>query len=1125
MTKRAKIAFALIVFIVMPFMVSGQEVTINLRQARLETVLDTLEALTGCTFYYTEPPIDINRRMDISAEKTDIREVLNDFFSGTNIDVKINGKKVYLSEKSLQDTQVTTNQPLKYTGVVTDAEGEPVFGARVVIKGTTIYAVTDFDGRFHMETKRGTIIVISSLGYADEEITLGEDTDLSIMLSTVAINLEDVVVVGYSTRSREKLISSVSNLQAKELVKSEVPNLENALSGKVAGVFSRQTSGEPGMDNANLTIRGFGTALVVVDGIPGRNYSDLDPNEIESISVLKDASAAAVYGMQGANGVILVTTKRGAHNKPAQIEATAKFTIQQPARYPKTADYNLYNTLLNEYNINRKLLTDRAATATAEEMAVTPGLTDTDWYSEMFRAAPSAQANLNITGGTDKIRYFVSGGYLFQGGVWTTNATSKNRFNLRSNLDADLAEGLKASVGVGIVVDNMKYPFTYSSMIARYIGKAAPSFPVRWNEDDEYYAFNGEGTFNPRALADRDAAGYRDLNERSFTVDATLEYKIPFFEGLSVKANLGYSFNNSYQRSWGKVIPYIGYYDGFGVFYESASASYADKADMTVSTTDYNNLVFQGYLNYDRTFNTKHTVNAGLVYELNSATNNYFYTSRFNYPSVITDRLYAGLSGANLSDGESIRTYHSVSVVERFSYDYRSKYFIDINCRLDGAQYFSRKWGLFPSVSLGWMMTNESWMKEVKNVIQELKVRASYGVLGDLSAAKSYYDNYEMYYYQSGYKYPGSEMTYGDRTILSLEQTINANPDFTWSTSTIANIGVDFKLFSNSLLTGSAEAFYRKREGLPAMMANDNAGALATYYNINDDNTRGIDLSLNHSNKIGEVSYSIGTNFSWSRTRYGHVEHTEYASGYTDWLSNTAYRWTNIRWGYKVIGRYQTYEEIDNSPMHPNTNNNTVILPGDLKYEDYNGDGYIDDKDIQPIGRTSYPEIMYGINMSASWRDFDFSLFLQGATLCQFTISSYDQFAFENGRTQDNCWAYFQSRWHKADYSDPNSEWIPGDFPAIRDWQDKNINNYASDFWMFDGTYLRVKNIELGYTFPIKSQDAGSQSLSMRLYASAYNPFTFAAQKYFDPEVPSSAYTFASYPQIKSYIIGLNVKF
>lgn len=1094
----------------------AQSVTLTLKDATVAEALDAVVSQTGCFLYYTQPPVNLGYKVSIDLEEVSLETAMKAIFEGQDIEVSLNGNKVYLSEKVKTRSSVR-----EWHGTIVGTDGLPVIGAAIIVKGTLDGATTDIDGNFSLKAAEGAILQVSSIGYEDREVRAAGSGELNIVLNLKAVQLEEVVMVGYSTRTREKLISSVSSIGGDKLVQTDVPNIENALSGKVSGVFSRQTSGEPGNDGADIRIRGFGSALVVVDGIPGRKYSDIDPNEIESVSVLKDASAAAVYGMQGANGVILVTTKRGSRSKPTSVEVTSKFGIQTPTRYPKASDSALYQELLNEYRINHKLIENHAYTALDGDLVIEGTKYDTDWYKLMIQPAPESRTNVSISGGSEKLNYFVSGGYLYQGGIWSMNSTSKNRFNLRSNIDADLAPGLTASVGMGLIAAECVYPGVTSEHIGQAFGKASPLMPVKWYDGTRYYAFMAEKTDNPVAISDPDASGYRSTSARDASVDLSLEYKVPFVQGLSLKANLGYTFETNYGRNWQKTIVYQGYRSAIDEYWLSESASYNDKADLTVYNSNRNDMLFQGYVTYKRSFGGDHNVNAVLVYEAGNASYRYFKTKRNSYPSTVVDRLDAGLGGANVTDSETLRTYHTMSLVERFSYDWRSIWFIDINTRLDGAQYFARKWGFFPSLSLGWMLTNEPWMEDHKAVLKELKLRASYGVLGDLSDAKAYYDATDMYYYQAGYKYPGTEMVFGDRSLLSLELTRNANPDFTWSTSRIANAGVDFSLFKGNLLRGSVDVFYRSRNGLPAMKANDNSGDLATYYNLNSDSTRGIELSLDHSHSIGEFSYGATLNFSWSRSKYGHVEHTDYASGYEDWRNNTSYRWTNIRWGYNCIGRFDSFEEAARYAMYRDSKYNTVILPGDLKYEDVNDDGYIDENDIVPIGRTAYPEILYGLNLTASWKGFDFNVFLQGAALSQFTISVYDKYAFSDNQTGLNAWAYFADRWHKSDYTSTDSGWVQGYFPATRDAQAPQVNKLDSSFWMFDGSYLRVKNIELGYTF----KPDWKSNPELRVYLSAYNPLTIASQSFFDPEQSENSYSFASYPQLKTWSIGVNLRF
>lgn len=1097
----------------------AQTVTGNFNSQPLRSVLKNAEEQTGLSIIYDVNDIDETKIVNVSCRKTPVVDFLKKIL-GDEVDIILQDKIIILKKKN-PNIQSLTSVDLK--GIVIDNNGNPIVGAGIFIAGTDIGTLSGLDGAFFIpEVDVGKEVVVSFIGFKPLTLYAGKDNFENITLYEDTVLLDDVVVVGYSQKSREKLMSSVSTINSEKLVQSSVPNLENALSGKVSGVFSRQSSGEPGNDNANLTIRGFGQALIVVDGIPGRNFGSISPEEIESISVLKDASAASVYGMQGANGVIVVTTKRGARDKKTSIDVNAKYGLQMPCNYPQAASTELWQTLVNEYNSNLKLINNRNAVITADDIVDRDYDINTNWYDEIIRNAPMVQANMRVSGGKKGISYFIFGGYMYQGGIWSTNSTSSSRFNLRANLDFDFFDNFKASLNVSTIVNSNKYPGSSSDMIARNIKQTAPNIPVRWEEHEEYYAFGGEGTYNPVALADSDASGYQHTDINTTNFDFILEYKAPFLKGLSAKAVVAYMFSNSLDKNWFINPVYMGYKPDSGEYYMNAAYSNTNKASLSLGTSKTSNITSQFFLNYINNFG-KHSVNSGLVFEIIEENYHYFSTSRGNFPSTVVDMLTAGNAENQITNTESQRKYRSASLIGHFSYDYASKYFVDFNFRYDGAQYFAEKWGFFPSVSLGWMLTNEGCMESSKRVLDEFKIRISWGKLGDLSAAKSYYAASEQYYYQSGYNYPGVSMTFGDRTIYGVSPTLNPNMAFTWSTSQMVNAGIDFQLWKGHL-SGSVDAFYRKRDGLPAQKANDNAGALATWYNLNGDNTRGVEFSLNHAHSVGHFSYNIGANLSWSRTRSGYVESMPWQNGYSEWKWHSQGRWTNVRWGLKCIGRYESYEDIDNAPIHKDSNNNAIILPGDLKYEDWNKDGYIDEYDYRPIERTAYPELMYGLNFNFKYRNFDLTMFFQGAGLCSFEISAFDKDAFMEGRTNMNTWKYFEDRWHKSDYTDPSSAWIPGYFPAIRDMNTPTINRLPSDFWYFDGSYVRLKNLEFGYTFPSKWMNR-AKIQSLRMYVSAYNLFTISSQKYFDPEQRESYESFASYPQIKSFSVGLNINF
>lgn len=1027
--------------------------------------------------------------------------------------------------KSFADTE--SQQQKQITGIITDDTGATLPGVSIVEKGTTNGTITKADGTYSIQVGTDAVLVFSFIGLKTQEIAVAGQTEINVRLVQESIGLEEVVAVGYGTKTREQIISSVSTITTEDLVKSTAPNLEQALSGKLSGVFSRQTSGEPGNDGADIKIRGFGSALVVVDGVPGRNYSDLDPNEIESFTVLKDAASAAVYGMQGANGVILVTTKRGKKGD-AQMNISTRFGIQQAHRMPQVLSTDMWQTLVSEYRANEKLISSRNATITNEDLSKRVYAYDTNWYDELLQNAPISQSNMNISGGTDKVKYFFSGGFLHQGGIWNTNSTKKNRFNIRSNIDVELTKSISVSLGLGGTLIKTQYPGASAENIAGTL-RSASYIPIKYPGYEDYYASPSiAGGGNPVALADPSASGYSHNETKDYSTDFSIKYKAPFLDGLSFKGVVGYNSHDGWGKNWNTNIVYVSYAQDVDLYQLSNSATENDKASLSRRDDNNYSLTLQGFINYKQSFGN-HNVNSAVILEQMQAKDRYFIAGRGDYPSTVLDMLEGGLNTINKTASDYLREYRSRSVIGRFSYDYNTKYLVEFNFRYDGAQYFADKWGFFPSVSAGWFLSKEEFMSGIKGTLNELKIRGSWGQLGDLSAAQIYYsglyrdDGTELYYYQSGYKYPGDALTFGDRTLYNPTETVQANPDFTWSKSTMTNIGFDAKLWNNKL-TVSSDVFIRERSGLPAQKAEDNAGVLKTWYNLNSDQTRGFELEVGHENKVGEFNYTIDANMSWARTKMTKVEHGQFTSGYSEWKWNSEGNWNNVRWGYDYIGRYQNQDEINTAPMYENSKQNTEILPGDLKYADYNGDGYINEYDQMPIGRTSYPELMFGATFSAQWKNLDFTMFWQGASLSRFNLGVFDTQAFRQGNLETNTWSYFEDRWHKADYTNPDSEWIPGEFPAIRDFFSPNINGGSSNFWNFDGTYVRLKNIELGYTIPESITDRVNVK-KLRIYMSANNALTFASQKYFDPEQREGGWNLANYPQIRTFNCGLSLNF
>ena len=1098
------------------------KVTVRLNGSTVKQVLKEIESKTEFSFLYNDELIDVNRKVNLDVKDQAVSEVLDQLFKSSGVIYRVVDQRIILTTSTQVDVVSTQQQDLTISGIVTDDRGEPIPGVNVFeTSDMTNGVITGIDGSYSITVSNSdALLTFSFIGFDSQEIEVAGRSSINITLLEEMKGLDEVVVVGYGSQTRSKLTSSISTVKTEELKQAAVANLENALGGRMSGVFARQTSGEPGNDGADIRIRGFGSALIVVDGVPGRDYSNLDPNEIESISVLKDAASAAVYGMQGANGVILVTTKKGSSNAPT-IEINSFMGFQSPTRYPESMGSLDYQMMQNTFRANNQLLNNPDAVIPDQDMEVNPLLPNTNWSDEAIRNnAPMSQTNVNIIGGSENVKYFFSAGYLNQEGLWTANSTSKDRYNVRSNLDMTITDNFKVQAGIGGIFTQLDYPGAGQHAIGENIIFSPPTYNSRNDMGYEYVPV--KSIFNPLALMDPEASGYTKDNQREWNINLSAEYQVPFVEGLSVKGVLGYDTWDQQKKDWNKKITFYNEVDG--EFNEYVSPDGYNRTKLALTDGTSYDLTLQAFLKYVKSFEN-HNFNASVIYEETRANSHGFNTGRDTYTTDLVDNIPSGMDDDTKWNGEWERTYATQSYIGRLAYDFDTKYLVEFVGRYDGAQYFApdNRWGFFPAVSAGWMISKESFMESLRDVVSELKLRASWGQLGDMSAAKNYYSNDEDYYWKEGYKYPGDPLQLGDDKFYTLEERLVANPDFTWSKSTTYNIGIDAKLWRNKLgITG--EVFYRERTDLPSKKADDNAGNLATYYNLNADNTRGFEIAIDHHNSINEFKYNIAANLSWARSKYGYTEQGTFTSGYNQWRYGYEGNWNNSYWGYGVDGRYQNSDQIIQGDYLVGQNKDDMF-PGDVIYEDWNGDGYIDSKDEHVIGRGEYPEIIYGLTVGMEWKGLDFMMFWQGAGKSEYYLWGSSTNPFKQNTPDRGSFEFLGDYWHKADYTEAGSEWVAGEYPTYRNGY-KEINAYgggSNTFWQRDGSYVRLKNIELGYTLP-KFLTEKVNIQSARFYVSGVNLLTFNSFKYIDPETRGSQ-DISDYPQTKSINVGVNLKF
>lgn len=1085
------------------------QITLTLRNRPMREVIKEIEKVSDYRFFYNDDLPGLNARISVNVKDGSIQNVLAQIAEQASVSYVLkDNSQIVLSSKA---ASIQQQQKKVISGVVLDQSGEPIIGANVVERGTTNGTITDLDGRYSLEVSsdRATL-QISYIGYNTLEMAIAGNSVLNVSLREDTQRLDEVVVVGYGVQKRASVTGSVASLQAKDIATVKSPNVTNALAGKLPGLRAVQRSGAPGDDAASVDIRGFGNALVIVDGVE-RDFTQIDANDIESISILKDASAA-VYGFKGANGVILVTTKKGEISKP-KISYNGYYGFQKVTRYPELYDAYEYASLYNEAQMNVGV----KAPFSQEELekyrdGSDPAYPNTNWWDLATRkSAPQTYHNLSVSGGAEKVKYYFSLGYTGQEGIWVSKDQNYRKYNVRSNINAEITKGLTVGLQLSGRLDTRNKP--YDQEIFKAIMKAHPNLPVYANNMPPYYQDTGDNA-NPMQIINSSEVGYDKRDRREFNGSLTVNWELPWVKGLSVKALLSYDYNNLFEKKWFKEY-YEYQYDEINQTYNKNTRHALSTLDSKAENSFMPNQQYS--LNYQNTFG-KHDIGALLLWEMKNYRKDWISAYRQFYVSAI-DQMKAGDNTNKNNDGNAEVSAHE-GLVGRVNYAYASKYLAEVSFRYDGSYKFASgsRWGFFPAVSLGWRLSEESFFKDNVSFIDNLKIRGSYGKVGDEG-------DFAAFQYLTGYKYPSGNYVLGSEGLSNgAEDKGLPNLDLTWYESTTANIGFEASAL-NGLISAEFDYFERRRKGLLAnrlLTLPTSFGQSLPQENLNSDRTRGFELVLTHRHTIGKVSYSVSANFTTTRELNRYVERAESGNMYEDWRNNTNDRYKSIAWGYEALGQFQSYEEILNAPIQDG-NGNKSLMPGDIRYSDINQDGIIDDKDKKPIGHSNTPSMYYGLNLSANWNGFDFTAFFQGAAGHEVKVGETftDPFIQQGLGTGVVFWL---DRWHRENPEDVNSAWIPGSMPAVRP-TGFSLNNETSTWTLLKANYLRLKTIEIGYTLP-KVWLARVGLENVRIYVNSYNPLTITKgglMKYMDPE--NSQENLHYYPQMKSYNFGINLTF
>lgn len=991
-------------------------------------------------------------------------------------------------------------------GLVKDATGEVVIGASVFEKGTTNGTITDIDGAYSIRvTGEKSTLVFSYIGYTPVELTVGNRKTIDITLKEDAELLDEVVVVGYGTQRKATLTGAVSSVKGENLKAAGVANVSNTFAGRIPGVIATNRSGEPGADYSTILIRGKGSLndnspLIVIDGVANRNGLDrLSPNDIESVNVLKDASAA-IYGAQAANGVILVTTKRGSGDKPT-ITYNGTVSMSEFTRTPDLMNAYQFMTYADEISgyTGKQKIYENIKGGYLDGTIDRNQYGDTDWMAAAFdRFAPQTRHSLSVSGGSEKVKYYISGDFSYQKPNFKNTKFDFQTMQVRSNIDAQVTKDLKIGLDLSARKEDRNNSI-YSTGTMFWEAFMAPPHLY------DYYpnGLPGPGLANGNnlaVLAAGDDTGYDRINDFFLDSKITFELKMPWItQGLSLSGYAAFDIRYRNQKKFWDVWDTYNYNSETGNYDKKTTNMDGNNINLN---QDANNNISKTYhlrLNYERTFGD-HNVGAFIAYEQNQYEGESFWAWRGYYLSSKPDYLDFGADKDKTNGGRGYATARQ-NFFGRLNYAYKGKYMAEFTLRHDGSMNFDTegRWGTFPGMSVGWRLSEEKFMKEAAPFVNDLKLRASWGKLGN---DRSYdRDNNPIYYqYLSTFNMQNGAILGEDPSIRKgFVPGRIGNPNITWEKVDTKNIAVDATLW-NGLLSFTAEYFMQNRKDI---LTPKNAsipkytGLTLPDQNIGEVDNKGFELMLNHRNRIGKVNYYVGANFTYTKNT---IKFFDEAANVPEWQKRTGHS-LDTWLMYKTDGIYQTKEEIDNSIHLPGAQ------PGDIKYVDVDGDKTISENDRIRSKNGNIPRIVYGINLGAEWKGLELNMLFTGQGQAYQMIVPYSYNLDKD---------FFENRWISAEET-PNSK-----YPRAFN-KDEKMNTKQSDFWLYDASFIRLKNVEIAYTLPNKWMKRVKMQ-NVRLYVTGNNLFTIDKIKLQDPESNATS-AGQYYPQSRTYTFGVNLSF
>ncbi|WP_346770226.1 TonB-dependent receptor [Bacteroides graminisolvens] len=1007
-------------------------------------------------------------------------------------------------------------QQRQVTGIVKDQTGEPIIGASVLEKGSTNGVITDLDGNFKLTVSNAVkaVLQISYVGYKTQETSVNGKTLLEVVLKEDTELLDEVVVVGYGAQKKESVVGAISQVSSKELLASPAANVSQAIAGKIPGVITTQTSGAPGQDDTKINIRGRatfagdGSPLILVDGVE-RTFSQIAPDDIETISVLKDASATAVYGVRGANGVMLITTKRGRDQKP-EVNLTANWQIQSPTRSDTYLDSYQSVVLLEEALKNDGLPSQFSANdiemyrkSAAGELSGLDAMLypNVDWYDEVLKkSAPAQRYNVSVRGGTKRMRYYASAELYDQKGLikelsqdmyGNSSSPSYRRYAFRANMDLFLTKDLTFSVNFGTRFEerrgsNTSESSTYSQTFYELNHTPGWLFPVSYevqNGESTKTLYGGSSQYQSNIVAALAKGGYyratNTINETNFILDYKMDW---LTKGLSAKGMVSFDYDSYYKKMF--KADFATYELNDRDNYESMDAYNQFNSDGELAYSKENSTTYKLYMeaqvNYARQFG-KHDVTAMVLYNQND----------YRYNSELAKR-YQGLVG-------------------RVTYGYDDRYLAEFNAGYNGSENFlqGKRFGFFPAVSLGWRISNEEFMAGTAQWLNNLKIRASYGEVGnDIYTVNG---TAQRFLYEEKWSQVSNAYYFGSSGKTGIYESQYPNLGVTWERAHKYNVGLEFGLW-NGLLNGNIDVFYEKRNDiLTSYLTRPQwVGVALAAGNLGETKNSGYEIELKHNNRINEdLSYNVGLTYSHARNEIISMDEPELKTAYRKREGNPISQYFGL-----IAEGFVTQADLDN-PDFPVSTFGTVKV-GDLKYKDANGDGFIDDRDESRIGYSDIPENTYALSLGVNYKGWGFSVMFQGVDHVSRYYDAEAMYAFVSGGKVKE---HHLERWNPAQSEAYNLQ--HANYPLLHYDNYGDHNQRTNSFFLKNGSFVRLKNIELSYTLPENWSKVAGMS-NCRLYVNANNLITWDhLNNLTDPESNGSN----RYPIMKTVNFGVNIKF